>query len=124
MNVNGAFEIIKNDAGMEHTPSVFGFDPAGNPRVGSKAYDKLFQSPNAKDMKNYKAEVKRLMGTQETMLFESARRDMSPEEVSAEILKYLKESVLKRYPDTEFNGAVITVPAHFSTLQSEATKRA
>jgi len=49
---------------------------------------------------------------------------MSAEEISAEILKSLKEDILKKYPDFNTVAAVITVPAAFSVLQSEATKRA
>jgi molecular chaperone DnaK (HSP70) len=49
---------------------------------------------------------------------------MSPEEISAEILKYLKESVLRKYPDINADGVVITVPAYFDTIQKEATSKA
>ena len=49
---------------------------------------------------------------------------MSPEEISAEILKNLKEDVLHKYPDFDTTAVVITVPAAFSVLQSDATKRA
>jgi molecular chaperone DnaK len=47
---------------------------------------------------------------------------MSPEEMSAEILKSLKEDVrLQTHEDVR--QAVITVPAAFGTLQCEATSR-
>ena len=49
---------------------------------------------------------------------------MLPEEISAEILKTLKSDVQRKHPDMSLDAAVITVPAYFSTVQSEATKRA
>jgi molecular chaperone DnaK (HSP70) len=46
---------------------------------------------------------------------------LKAEEISAEILKYLKSTILKKYPEVNTIGAIITIPAHFSTLESEAT---
>ena len=48
---------------------------------------------------------------------------MSAEEISAEILKSLTQDVLRKYPNF-MTAAVITIPAAFSVLQCEATKRA
>lgn len=123
INLKWNFEVIKVDW-AEYTPSVFWYDPSWNPRTWVKAYNKLFQNPNIKDVKNYKAEIKRLMGSQEMVYFEVIQKSLMPEEISSEILKYLKSSVLIKYPDYDLWSAVITVPAGFSTLQSEATKRA
>jgi len=117
-------EIVKNGFGLEYTPSVFGFDISNNVRVGKIAYEKLFRSPSEDDIKNFKAEVKRIMGTPERVFFPRANRDFSPEEISAEILKTLKGDVLKRFPDFNISAAVITTPASFDTIQAEATKRA
>lgn len=64
------------------------------------------------------------MGTSEKFHFERGDIDMGPEEISAEILKSLKEDILRKYSDFNTVAAVITVPAAFSVLQSEATKRA
>lgn len=124
VNNKGNIEIIKNAERDEYTPSVFGIDKAKNKVVGMRAYEKLFQFPTEEESKNYIAEVKRLMGTSEGYHFERLDKKMTPEEISAEILKYLKESLLKVYPDFSTTAAVITIPAHFSTLQAEATKRA
>ena len=49
---------------------------------------------------------------------------MAPEEWSAEILKSLKEDLLRAYSDFDTSAVVITVPAALSILHSEATKRA
>ncbi|MFZ1736234.1 MAG: Hsp70 family protein [Candidatus Moraniibacteriota bacterium] len=124
INNSGNIEIIKKPGGVEYTPSVFGFDKAGNKMVGQKAYDNLYKNASEDDVKNYKSEVKRLMGTPETFYFERPNVKMTPDEISAEILKNLKEDILKKYPSFNTEAAVITIPAAFSVLQSEATKRA
>lgn len=121
----GVIEHIKSGPGQpEYTPSVFGIDKSGNKVVGQKAYDKLFKSASDEEFANYKAEVKRLMGTSETILFERLGESMTPEQISAEILKSLVEDVTRKYSDFSTLAAVITIPAYFSSLQSEATKRA
>lgn len=124
VNVGGKTEIVKNSAGSDYTPSVFGIDKSGNKVVGVKAYDRLYKSSSDEEIKNNKAEVKRLMGTGETIHFERIDADLTPEEVSAEILKSLKEDAGRKYNDLSAIAAVITIPAHFSSLQAEATKRA
>jgi molecular chaperone DnaK len=122
--VEGKSIIVKNSLQDEYTPSVFGIDKSENKVVGRKAYDKLFKSSSEEEINNNKAEVKRLMGTSDKVHFERTNTDMTPEEVSAEILKSLKEDVNRKYPEVNTDYAVITVPAYFSSLQAEATKRA
>ncbi|HEY4963400.1 MAG TPA: Hsp70 family protein [Candidatus Saccharimonadales bacterium] len=124
VNVGNKTEIVKNAAGADYTPSVFGIDKSGNKVVGIKAYDRLYKSSSEEEFQNNKAEVKRLMGTSETIHFERLNTDLSPEEISSEILKSLKEDVTRKYSDLSTVAAVITIPAHFSSLQAEATKRA
>ncbi len=124
INKNGNIEIVKKPGGVEYTPSVFGFDNAKNKVVGQKAYESFYKDASEEEKKNYKPEVKRLMGTSEKFHFDRANVDMGPEEISAEILKSLKEDILRKYPEFSTVAAVITVPAAFSVLQSEATKRA
>ncbi|MEO6077492.1 MAG: Hsp70 family protein, partial [Candidatus Andersenbacteria bacterium] len=124
INNNGNIEIVKKPGGVEYTPSVFGFDKAKNKVVGQKAYESFYRDASEEEIKNYKPEVKRLMGTSETFRFERAGAEMNSEEISAEILKSLKEDILRKYPDFSTVAVVITVPAAFSVLQSEATKRA
>ena len=124
INNNGNFEIVKKPGGVEYTPSIFGFDKAKNKVVGQKAYENYYKDASDDEVKNYKPEIKRLMGTSEKFHFERADAEMGPEEISAEILKSLKEDILRKYPDFNTVAAVIPVPAAFSVLQSEATKRA
>jgi len=124
VNYNNKTEIVKNSAGSDYTPSVFGIDKSGNKIVGVKAYDRLYKSSSDEEIKNNTAEVKRLMGTGETIHFARINSDLTPEEVSAEILKSLKGDAVRKYSDLSSVAAVITIPAHFSSLQAEATKRA
>lgn len=121
---NGKTDVIKNIYGDSYTPSVFGIDKAKNKVVGKKPFERLYKDSSSEEIINNKAEIKRLMGGSELVHFERINLDMSPEEISAEILKSLKEDVLRRYPNINTNSAVITVPAYFSVLQTEATLRA
>ncbi len=124
VNHNNKTEIVKNIIGSEYTPSVFGIDKSGNKLVGVKAYDRLYKSSTDEEIKNNKGEVKRLMGTGETIHFARINSDLTPEDVSAEILKSLKGDAVRKYSELSSIAAVITIPAHFSALQAEATKRA
>jgi molecular chaperone DnaK len=124
INIDGKIEIIKKPGGVEFTPSVFGFNKSSNKIVGQKAYDFLYKHNSEEENKNFVAEIKRQMGTPNKISFARPNIKMTPEEISAEILKNLKEEVLRKYPDFNDVAAVITIPAAFSVLQSEATKRA
>jgi molecular chaperone DnaK len=124
VNTGDEIEIVKNIFGSEFTPSVFGIDKSKNKIVGKKAYEKLFKDATEEEIANYKAEVKRIIGTPDKVFFPRLNQYLSSEEISAEILKSLKEDLLRKYPDFPVNAAVITVPASFDTTQAEATKRA
>lgn len=117
-----AVQGIKNASGEESTPSVIYADKNGNIVVGSRA--KRIMNNSKENLQNSKAEIKRLMGTAETIFFPNLNKKMLPEEISAEILKVLINDAKRKYPGLLLDAAVITVPAYFSTVQSEATKRA
>jgi molecular chaperone DnaK len=123
-NNSWKIEVIKNLEQGDFTPSVFWYDKAKNALVWKKAYEKLFQYADKDDINNFKAEVKRLMWSPEITFFPRVNKNMKAEEISAEILKYLKTTVVRKFPDVNTIWVVITIPAHFSTLESEATKRA
>lgn len=124
VNNSGVIEIVKKPGGLEYTPSVFGFDKARNKVVGQRAYEFLYYDASDTGVKNFKPEVKRIIGTPEKFYFERAGVEMSAEEISSEILKSLVQDILRKYPKFDTTAAVITIPAAFSILQCEATKRA
>ena len=124
VNNNNVIEIVKKPGGLECTPSVFGFDKAKNKVVGQRAYESLYSDTSDAGIKNFKPEVKRIIGTPEKFYFERAGVEMTAEEISSEILKSLILDVLRKYPKFNTTAAVITIPAAFSVLQCEATKRA
>src|SRR3989338_2783019 len=124
VNNKGNIEIVKNIFNDEYTPSVFGIGKSKNKVVGKVAYERLYKDPSPEEFLNNKGEIKRLMGTSETVNFPRTNEDMTPEQISSEILISLKEDVARKYKDISNIGAVITVPAYFSVLQAEATKRA
>lgn len=119
---DGEVQILKNALGEESTPSIVFADRNGNVVVGSKA--KRVMNSSKANQQNSKAEIKRLMGTSETIFFPHLDKEMMPEEISAEVLKSLREDIQRKNPNIPLDAAVITVPAYFSTVQSEATKRA
>lgn len=124
VNKGTEIEIINNPRGDLYTPSVFGINKRGNEVVGKDAYVQLFNKAIKDEVDNYRAEIKRAMGTGEKIHFPRNNKDYTPEQISSEILKSLKNDVLVRYPNMSTLGVVITVPAFFDTVQSEATKRA
>src|SRR5690606_10313270 len=67
------------------------------------------------------AAFKRKMGTAETFPIEVLGRSVSPVELSAHVLKELKGFV---QTGERLETAVITIPASFDTIQSNATKEA
>jgi len=111
--------VIKNDVNSEITPSVVRIDKRGELYVGLRAYEQLeFDNENAY------GEFKLRMGDkQQVYHFAASGRQMSPEELSAEVLKELRADV-KQHMGEEVIAATITVPAIFAQPQCEATKRA
>jgi len=113
---NGKPEIIIDGNGKRITLSIVGIGVDGQIKVGETIKNQLMLKP---DMTV--AEVKRLMGTDKRI--KMGERDYSPQEISAIILKYLKESA-EEYLGEKVTEAVITVPANFDELQKSATKAA
>lgn len=113
---NGVPEIIPLSDGQVLLPSVVLIDPQGKARVGRDARDGLLAMPDRAI-----AAVKRQMG--ETNPITLGDQHLLPEEVSALILKELRQRLTPIYGEQEIE-AVITVPAYFSDIQRRATKRA
>ena len=115
---DGEVEIFRNNEGFEYTPSAVWVNKHNALIVGREAYEHLEE-----DSVNAFSEFKRKMGKAEKMTFARTGQSMTPEELSAEVLKELKEHVRQR-GNEEVAAAVITVPADFELPQCEATKRA
>lgn len=112
----GKVEIFKNPVGLkESLPSVVAFRK-GKIVVGDKAREYLLKDPG-----NVVGGFKRKMGTTETYSIESLGGTQSPVELSAWVLRELKNFV---HSGEKVNAAVITIPASFDTIQSNATKKA
>ena len=109
-------EIIPNEAGKRLTPSMVGLDRQDRLHVGDTAKNQIVAMPDRTI-----AEVKRLMGTSQKVKL--GAREYTPQEVSAIILKQLKEDAEKFLGET-LAEAVITVPAYFTDAQRQATKDA
>src|ERR1700749_3942479 len=77
-------EIIVNAAGRRMTPSVVGLDRAGRLHVGDSARHQRLALPE-----RTAAEFKRLMGA--TTKLRLGDREYAPQELSALVLKQLKE---------------------------------
>lgn len=120
----GQIEVLKNTLGDQYTPSVFGVNKAGDEEVGKKPYNRYFKDCTKAETENNKPEIKRLMGTSQKVYFSRIDKEYLPEEISAKILESLKQDAIRKNPDINTYAAVITIPAYFSTVQAEATKRA
>ncbi len=134
---NGVAETLSDEAGQHLLPSVVHYSKAGV-TVGSEALSKVSSDPF-----NTIQSIKRLMGRSSSEVLtlgdqlpyhfaegeggmpylKTAFGDLSPVQISADILK----SLSARASDSlggELEGAVITVPAYFDDAQRQATKDA
>ncbi len=112
----GTVEVFKNPTGFKETlPSVVAFR---NDRimVGEQA-----RTYAEKDPGSVAARFKRKMGTTETIKIKSLNVSKTPTELSAFVLKELK-GFIRTGENPE--AAVITIPASFDTVQSNATEEA
>lgn len=112
----GRTVIIPNVKGSRTTPSVVAFTASGERLIGDSA---LRQA--AVNSKRTVSSVKRHMGTDWCINIDG--QSFSPQEISAMILRNLKESA-ETYLGEPVTDAVITVPAYFNDIQRQATKDA
>ncbi|MFK7787494.1 MAG: Hsp70 family protein [Crocinitomicaceae bacterium] len=115
-NDHGEVRVFKNPFGQrEELPSVVGFR-GERILIGEKALEYLEKDPG-----NVFGGFKRKMGTDENFWIESQARSISAVDLSAIVLKELKNFV---QDDQTITQTVITIPASFDTVQSNATKKA
>ncbi len=110
--------VFRNNEGDQITPSAVYIDKKGAVRVGDAAKERIVSEPN-----DAASEFKLWMGTEQKKVFARANRVLAPEELSAEVLKSLRQDV-KKNTGEDVEAAVITVPAAFDAPQSIATERA
>lgn len=113
---NGKVEIFKNPIGHKETlPSVVAFR---NERVivGDKAREFLEKDPG-----NVIGGFKRKMGSDEKFYIVNLDKKLSPIELSSMVLKELKNFI---HTGETLQHAIITIPASFDTVQSNATQQA
>lgn len=112
----GSIEVFKNSIGFKETlPSIVGFR---NDRIMIGDQARIYAE---KDPKSVASRFKRKMGTTETIKIHSLNASKTPVELSAFVLKELKGFV---HSGEAVEAAVITIPASFDTVQSNATKEA
>ncbi len=135
---SGVAETLADEQGSHILPSVVRYSADNSPVVGQLALDAASDDPL-----NTIASVKRLMGRgvddvkhlgtrlpyqfiegdSKMPRLQTAGGDVSPVEVSSEILKTLKERA-EQTLGGDLTGVVITVPAYFDEAQRQATKDA
>ncbi|WP_310593788.1 Hsp70 family protein [Flavobacterium sp.] len=122
---NGEAIIKKTDTLKDTMPSCVYINKKKAIQVGDSAYnglkrDKLSSMKGDDKSSNAYIEFKRTMGTDKKYSSSNLGKDLSSEELSAEVLKTLKSFV----KDENINAVVITVPAAFGNNQKEATREA
>jgi molecular chaperone DnaK len=131
-------KVIPNQEGNRLTPSVVAFNDKGETLVGEPAKRQAVTNP-----RRTVYSIKRFMGRrheevaveekmvpyevvgspEEYVRVKAGDREYTPPEISAMILRKLKEAA-EAYLGHKVNKAVITVPAYFNDAQRQATKDA
>jgi molecular chaperone DnaK len=134
----GEVKVVSNSEGGRTTPSVVAFTKDGERLVGQVAKRQAITNPE-----NTIYSIKRFMGRRYGEISEESKmvpykvikgakddarieiqgKQYSPPEISALILKKLKESA-EDYLGEKVTEAVITTPAYFNDSQRQATKDA
>ncbi len=113
--IDGHARVI-TDVNNGIIPSCVGIDTEGRVIVGEEARNQVVAAPDRTVLS-----IKRLMGTDRTVPMGGS--DYRPQEISAFILKALKEMAEKNL-ECAVGKAVITVPAYFTDAQRHATREA
>ena len=131
-------KVIPNPEGNRLTPSVVAFTDKGEVLVGEPARRQAVTNPTRtvysikRFMGRRHSEVaseekmvpyKVVGGPEDYVKVEVGGKEFTPPEISAKILRKLKESA-EAYLGHKVNKAVITVPAYFNDAQRQATKDA
>jgi molecular chaperone DnaK len=131
-------KVIANAEGNRLTPSVVAFTEKGETLVGEPAKRQAVTNPTRTvysikrfmGRRHSEVETEEKMvpykvtgGAQDYVKVKIGEKENSPQEISAKILRKLKEAA-ESYLGHKVNKAVITVPAYFNDAQRQATKDA
>lgn len=111
---NNQPKVLETPEGKRTVPSIVAFK-GDQIIVGDSAKRQMVTN------KDTIVSVKRLMGSGKKVTAQG--KEHTPEEISAYILKYIKEYAEKKI-GTKVEKAVITVPAYFNDSERQATKNA
>ena len=117
MQSDGKWKVIPSPEGKNTCPSVVAFKNNGEEIVGDAAKRQMVTNPDTV------YSIKRKMGTNEKVHINCLNKDLTPQEVSAKILAYMKKYA-EEHLGEKVEKAVITVPAYFNDSQRQATKDA
>ncbi len=134
----GEAKVIQNSEGNRTTPSVVAWNKSGERLVGLLAKRQAVTNPTQTvysikrfmgrqfdEVSNEMHEVpyKVVKGTNGEVRIKTDHGEFSPPEISAQILRTLKETAEEFLGET-VTEAVVTVPAYFNDSQRQATKDA
>ncbi|WP_314721379.1 molecular chaperone HscC [Haemophilus pittmaniae] len=114
--IDGETRLIPNKLGHGLTPSVVSVSEDGSILVGLAARERLATAPHMTA-----SAFKRFMGSDK--IFKLGKQQFRAEELSALVLKSLKEDA-EHFLGEPIENVVITVPAYFNAIQRQATKNA
>jgi molecular chaperone HscA len=133
---SGTAEVLADDEGRALLPSIVRYLPDGAPVAGYAAREaqaddpantivsvKRFMGRGVADVAKYGALPYRFVDAPGMVAIETQAGVRSPVQVSAEILRVLRDRA-ERALGGEIFGAVVTVPAYFDDSQRQATKDA
>ncbi len=130
--------VIANAEGGRTTPSVVAFTKTGERLVGQLARRQAVVNPqntvysikrfigrrfDEVDSERTKVSYRVVKGPDEGVKVSVGGKEYAPEEISAMVLRKLKEDA-EKYLGEKVDSAVITVPAYFNDSQRQATKNA
>ena len=134
----GKATVIPNSEGSRLTPSVVAYTEDGQRLVGQVARRQAILNPAATvysakrfigrkwgevDEESKMVSYKVVKGPNDAVRFEIRGKLVSPEEVSAQVLRKLVDDASKHLGE-KIREAVITCPAYFNDAQRQATKNA